>query len=475
MSSQSFLLFFAVSIFRLFVVRELTRLMKEKVVMISVEPQIKVGICTGYKKVTIRFNGFFRLEGRRVAGLMNLWLEAGELGGVEENGRKLSPRQQLFAQPEGDATFSINDVTIGVNFHWERRRQQTFRGDLRVLAASDNTLTVINEIGLEEYLKSVIASEMSAQAPLEFLKAHAVISRSWLAAMLGRKDKKAPTQQSDVPAVPPEGEIVRWYGREEHENFDVCADDHCQRYQGLPESQAERAVAAVCATHGLFLVDSDEICDSRYHKACGGLTEDFATAWEDAKVPYLTSVSDWGSDYPPVRTDDEARSWLSSSPPAYCNTSDLNVLRQILPAFDQETRDFFRWQVVYSRPELEELIAAKTGRDVGTLLDLIPLARGPSGRIFRLQILGRKASFMVGKELEIRRALSPSHLLSSAFTVSVERDPDGMPLHFTLQGAGWGHGVGLCQIGAAVMAIKGFAAPEILRHYFRGAALQKLY
>ena len=443
--------------------------------MISVEPQIKVGICAGYEKVRIRFNGSFRLEGRPVSGVMKLWTEAGQLRGAEESGQELHPGQQILAQPEGDATFSISDVTIGVNFHWERRRQETFRGDLRVLALSDNTLAVINEIGLEEYLVSVIASEMSASAPLEFLKAHAVISRSWLAAMLGRKDKKAPARQLEVSAGPPEGEIVRWYGREEHDNFDVCADDHCQRYQGLPERQAERATEAVRATRGLFLVHGDEICDARYHKACGGLTEDFATAWEEVKLPYLTSVSDSASDYPPVRTNSEAEGWLCSSPDAYCNTSDRAVLRQILPAFDQETLDFFRWQVVYSRPELEELIAAKTGRDVGTLLDLIPLARGPSGRIFRLQIRGRKASFIVGKELEIRRALSKSHLLSSAFTVSVERDPAGIPQRFTLRGAGWGHGVGLCQIGAAVMATRGFAAPEILRHYFRGAALQKLY
>jgi stage II sporulation protein D len=440
--------------------------------MISVEPQIKVGICAGYEKVSIRFNGSFRLEGRPVSGVINLWTDAGQLRGVDESGQELFPRQQVLAQPEGEATFSINDVTIGVNFHWERRRQETFRGDLRILASSDRKLTVINEIGLEEYLVSVIASEMSAAAPLEFLKAHAVISRSWLAAMLRQKVAKAsPEQQKESP----EGEIIRWYGRGEHDNFDVCADDHCQRYHGLPEIPAGRAAEAVRSTCGLFLVDGDEICDARYHKACGGLTDDFATAWEDEKVPYLTSVSDAENAYPPVRTAEEADSWLRSSPPAYCNTSDLTVLRQILPAFDQETVDFFRWQVVYNRQELEELIAEKTGRDLGTLLDLIPLARGPSGRILRLQIRGRKASLIVGKELEIRRVLSPSHLLSSAFIVSVERDPDGIPLHFTLHGAGWGHGVGLCQIGAAVMATRGFNAPDILRHYFRGAALQKLY
>jgi len=441
--------------------------------MISVEPQIKVGICAGYEKVSVRFNGFFCVEGRLVSGVTNLWADEGKIRGFGEDGQQLFSGQQILAQPdEKSSTFSIADVTIGVNFHWERRRQETFRGDLRVLASADQKLIVINEIGLEEYLVSVIASEMSATAPLEFLKAHAVISRSWLAAMLReKKNKKLPLQ----PPGSQEKEIIRWYGREDHDMFDVCADDHCQRYQGLPETQAGKATEAVCSTRGLFLTHGDDICDARYHKACGGLTEDFATAWEDKKVPYLTSISDWGSDYPPLKTEGEAERWFSSSPPAYCNTTDPDTLQQILPSFDQETIDFFRWQVVYSRTELEVMIAEKTGRDLGTILDLIPLSRGPSGRISRLQILGRKASLIVGKELEIRRLLSQSHLLSSAFTVSAERDSAGVPLRFSLRGAGWGHGVGLCQIGAAVMAARGFDAPAILQHYFNGADLQQLY
>ena len=463
---------FAISIFRLFVVNGVTKLIKGQFVMLNVEPQLQVGICTGYPKVSIRFNGPYRLNGRDLSGVIDLVLDEGRVRGVDGQGEQLFFESQVLAQPQGEATFSISDVTIGVNFHWERRRQETFRGALKVLATADQKLTVINEIGLEEYLVSVIASEMSATAPLEFLKAHAVTSRSWLAAMLERRDRKRPPAQ---PAETRSGEIVRWYGREEHENFDVCADDHCQRYHGLPEAGAERAVEAVRSTLGLFLVHDQEICDARYHKACGGLTEDFATAWEDKKVPYLTSLSDWASEYPPVTTDGEAERWFGSSSPAYCNTNDLSVLRQILPSFDQETADFFRWRVVYGRPELEALLAEKTGQDLGTLRDLVPLARGPSGRIFRLQILGSKASLIVGKELEIRRLLSDSHLLSSAFRVFVERDGSGLPLQFTLLGAGWGHGVGLCQIGAAVMATRGFNAPEILRHYFRGAALQKLY
>ncbi len=440
--------------------------------MISVEPIIRVGISEDRANLQIRFNGSFLLEGRPVDGLLRLQAEGGKIRGVDEKGGKLSFGPQFLATPAGDATFSISDVTIGVNFHWERRKQETFRGNLRLLAVTDAGLTVINEIGLEDYLESVIASEMSPESPFEFLKAHAVISRSWLAAMLERKDNKAfAPRQSPSPA----GEILRWYGREDHDNFDVCADDHCQRYQGVPVLPGGRATEAVRATRGLFLVHDGNICDTRYHKACGGRTENFATAWEDVEVPYLSSVSDAPFHHPPPETEEAAKNWLLSSPEAYCNTVDDATRRQILPDFDRETVDFYRWETAYRPGELEEIIKEKTGVDLGTLCDLVPLARGASGRIFRLQILGRKASLIVGKELEIRRVLSKSHLLSSAFTVSTERDPAGQAMRFILRGAGWGHGVGLCQIGAAVMAIRGFSVPEILQHYFQGATLQKLY
>jgi len=440
-------------------------------IMISVEPRIKVGICAGYERVAVRLNGPFLLDGRSVRGFLELQPEKGGISGRNEKGRELFCGRQVVLQAEPGSTFSIDDVTIGVNFHWERRRQETFRGNLLLIASPEKQMSVINEIGLEEYLESVIASEMSGTAPLEFLKAHAVISRSWLAAMLERKTGDfAPGPR--VP--PPAGEIMRWYGREDHAGFDVCADDHCQRYQGIPEKQG-RAAEAVQATHGVFLVHDGRVCDARYHKACGGRTEDFATAWEDLEVPYLTSITDAAAPCPPPGSAAGMNHWLLSLPDAYCATTDEDVLKEVLPSFDQETGNFYRWRIEYRREELEELIGEKTGCDVGALLDLVPLARGPSGRISRLRILGRKTSLIVGKELEIRRLLSRSHLLSSAFTLFVERGLSGLPARFIFHGAGWGHGVGLCQIGAAVMATRGFPAPEILQHYFRGAALQKLY
>jgi SpoIID/LytB domain protein len=390
----------------------------------------------------------------------------------DETGRELWRSAEVFCRAQEGATFTIYEVTIGLDFHWERKQEETFCGDLIFIASDNESITVINEIGLEDYLVSVISSEMSATASFEFLKAHAVISRSWLASMLGRSGDKTPALHQ---AGGRDGEIVRWYDREDHDLFDVCADDHCQRYQGIGENRIGRAAEAVLATRGMFLLRDNEICDARYHKACGGLTENFATAWEDKKISYLASVPDSTVKHPPVKTETEAGDWIRSLPDAYCHTKDSQILRQVLPAFDQETADFFRWQVEYSRAELEELLRKKTGIDFGILYGLVPLGRGPSGRIFRLQIMGSKSSLIVGKELEIRRLLSPSHLLSSAFVVSVKRDTSGLPARFILHGAGWGHGVGLCQVGAAVMAAQGFEAAEILTHYFCGVSLQKLY
>jgi len=297
------------------------------------------------------------------------------------------------------------------------------------------------------------------------------MSRSWLTAMLQRKEAALSTGERDGSA----NEIIRWYGREDHRDFDVCADDHCQRYQGITRASSGRPARAVAETRGLFLVFDGVVCDARYYKACGGLTDNFENAWEDRHVPYLTSITDGPSACKPVQTEEDALNWLLASPDAYCNVGDREILRQILPAFDQSTGDFFRWQVTYTRLELEQILREKSGIDFGTLTDLIPLSRGPSGRIFRLMVKGTKRTVVVGKELEIRRWLSRSHLLSSAFIVSVERKDSGIPDHIILKGGGWGHGVGLCQIGAAVMALKGFSAVDILRHYFRNTRIQKLY
>ena len=348
--------------------------------------------------------------------------------------------------------FALDDVTIGIGFHWERKERQVFRGTFR-LVKREAGLIVINDIPLEEYVTSVISSEMSASCPLELLKAHAVISRSWM------WFPRANLSPNDIAQsqVLDSHEILRWYGREAHPDFDVCADDHCQRYQGVTKAFSPAAADAVRATTGEFLCYRGAICDARFSKCCGGITERYATAWEDKNILYLESVYDSPVQAPSVHSE----AWIRSSPPAYCNTDDSELLARILPGFDQETKDFYRWRVTYTPEELAELIRSRVGAELGPIRDLQPLARGPSGRIHRLKITGERDYLILGKELEIRRALSHTHLYSSAFVVDKESD------RFVLSGAGWGHGVGLCQIGAAVMANAGKTYKEILRHYYR--------
>lgn len=465
---------------------------------------IRVGVLTGRREIRGFFHGIFhtpagdaltgpfQLTAMPTTSLAGAGLSplpdtndlppAGDGGEVllrTRQGRRCVPLGECRFHPRSDASFSLADVTIGVNFHWERREEQTFQGSLELHQDDDGSLTAVNELDIEDYLASVISSEMAATAPPEFLKAHAVMSRSWLLAMLARRNIVAPEaedaagsrskgREEEFP-----GEIIRWYGREEHHRFDVCADDHCQRYQGVTKIVSPEVRRAIDATRGMVLVFGGRVCDARYHKACGGRTEDFATAWEDVPVPYLTSVPDGPGEFPPVPGESDAAAWIASSPEVYCNTGDLDALRQVLPAFDRETPDFFRWQVSYDRTELEVLLLKKSGIDFGELHALNPLTRGPSGRIVRLEIVGSRHTVIVGKELEIRRWLSPSHLYSSAFIVMTERDNRGSPRRFILRGAGWGHGVGLCQIGAAMMARRGFAMEDILGHYFPGATLMK--
>jgi len=339
----------------------------------------------------------------------------------------------------------------------------------------DGTLSVINRISLEAYLKSVISSEMSAEAPFEFLKAHAITSRSWLVAMLEREAKKKNVQTQAQHSIESEDEIIRWYAREDHVHYDVCADDHCQRYQGITKIISSSVIKTIEETRGIFLVADNEICDARFSKACGGKTELFENCWEDTPISYLKSILDSSLQLSDIDSEEKAEKWILSFPDSYCNTNDESIIRKVMPSYDQETKDFFRWKIEYSRKQLEEILYSKSGIDFGTVLDIIPVKHGPSGRIVKLKIVGSKRTIVVGKELEIRRWLSTSHLYSSAFIVEIERDTNGLPVKFIFHGAGWGHGVGLCQIGAAVMASKGFSAEEILKHYFNGAELKKLF
>jgi SpoIID/LytB domain protein len=440
------------------------------------QPKINVGIMDRVAEVAGHLNGNFQGNGfGPVSGLFSAKGTGKMIVLTDHTHCEIarSPTVRLISQ-EG-STFSLFNVTIGSRFHWERIENQTFRGDLIIQQRQDGTLTAINEIPLEDYLTSVISSEMSGATPMEFLKAQAILSRSWLLAALDRKKKIRKTPVLGGKMTEKEGEVIRWYDREDHDLFDACADDHCQRYRGITTILSKHAEEAVQETYGRVITYQNTICDARYSKACGGMTEDFDTAWGDKPVPYLSSVSDASVTHSPIRTEEEASAWILSNPEAYCHTKDKGLLERILPDFDRNTKDFFRWTIVYSRKELEEILQEKSGFDFGTLQEITPLRRGPSGRISRLKIAGSKRNMVVGKELEIRRWLSRSHLYSSAFIVRMESNPHGQVERFTLYGAGWGHGVGLCQIGAAVMATRGFSGEEILKHYFQGVEIKKIY
>ncbi len=380
---------------------------------------------------------------------------------------------------EEGASFSLYNVTIGINFHWERQETQIFQGTLK-LVVEEGKITAINLLSVEDYLISVISSEMKATSPLEFLKAHAVVSRSWLYAQMEKRRTLSGKEQSGFfSLIKNDTEYVRWYDREDHTIFDVCADDHCQRYQGITKATQESVIQAVQATRGQVLTYNGEVCDARFSKCCGGATEEFEACWEEKHFPYLETVRDTAPEkssiLPDLTKEEEAEKWIRSNPRAFCNTQSKKILANILNNYDQETTDFFRWKVRYTQEELAEIIRTQTRTDYGDILDLIPMQRGKSGRITRLKIAGSKKSMCIGKELEIRRTLSNTHLFSSAFVVDKEEIKDEVPNAFILTGAGWGHGVGLCQIGAAVMGERGYKYDEILLHYYPGAKVEEMY
>jgi stage II sporulation protein D len=434
------------------------------------QPKITVGIMDRKAAVSGRLKGNFYGDGfGPVSGRFSAKPETGMIVLTDETDREICRSQSIRLAAREGSIFSLFNVTVGNRFHWQRTEDQTFEGDLILLLRKDGTITAINEIPLEDYLKSVISSEMNSASPIEFLKAHAIIARSWLLSTLSRKEKPEIISTPTGKITEKEGEVIRWYDREDHDLFDVCADDHCQRYQGITKIVSKQAEEAVEDTLGMVITYQDEICDARYSKACGGLTEEFATAWDDKRVPYMTSISDGRVSHHPIETEEEASHWILSEHEAYCNVKDQGLLEKILPDSDRETNTFFRWKVEYPRGELEEILREKSSFDFGTLKQIVPLRRGSSARISRLKIIGSKRSMVVGKELEIRRWLSRSHLYSSAFVVTVEAE------RFTFYGAGWGHGVGLCQIGAAVMAAQGFSAEQILKHYFQGIEIKKIY
>lgn len=576
------------------------------------EPQVHVGILFE-PQIEFTLHAPYRIGGNEVTGHQAATYDHGR---ILWQGRLYD--ELLFEpQDEQTASFELHGVTIGINFHWERKEDQRFQGALKIIV-EDGKLTGINVVRVEDYLTSVISSEMSATASLELLKAHAVISRSWLLAQIGslspapspreRGEQEKPSYQTADPinytllktrqsqmkkesteaerimwqmlrgkqlgdkfrrqhiignyiadfvclekklvieidggyhstleqqaydeertrylqtqgykvlrftneAVvatpetvlnqikaassplsagegtgerPEEDELIRWFDREDHTRFDVCADDHCQRYQGITRASTDIVRQAIRATRGQVLMSEGRICDARFSKCCGGAFEEFQYCWEDTPYPYLLKQRDWrirkgnasepAAGLPDLTIEAEADRWIRTSPEAFCNTTDKHILSQVLNNYDQETTDFYRWRVEYTQEELSALILKRSGVDYGQIIDLVPVARGTSGRLWKLKIVGTKKTLTIGKELEIRRTLSPSHLYSSAFVVDKhDLSPEGIPGRFTLIGAGWGHGVGLCQIGAAVMGEQGYKYDEILLHYYIGASIEKIY
>lgn len=437
------------------------------------QPDVTVGIVSA-QKIHFSLNKPYLAKGEKVLG--EQVVEFSE-GGVLWNGNQYS--QLTFHPQSADASFSLSDVTIGVNFHWERKETQTFLGTLRFVVESDK-IVAINELPVEKYLESVISSEMSATSSLELLKAHAVISRSWLLAQMKKRREVAESGNDFFSFTKKEDTLIRWYDREDHTLFDVCADDHCQRYQGITKETSPHVAEAIRQTKGQILMDGEEICDARFSKCCGGITEEFQYCWEDTPKTYLTAVRDiaLGVEHtlPNLTNEEEAEKWIRFNPPAFCNTQDKKILSEVLNDYDQETVNFYRWKETLSQEKLQQLIADKLKMNLGAILDMKAVERGKSGRISKLQIIGTEKTFTIGKELEIRRTLSDSHLLSSAFVVDkYDKDEQGVPQCFELIGAGWGHGVGLCQIGAAVMGEQGYHYDAILLHYYQGAEIKKLY
>ncbi|EGK02164.1 SpoIID/LytB domain-containing protein [Dysgonomonas gadei] len=430
------------------------------------EPEVSVGILWN-KEISFVLDRQYICQKNEVTGKQSVSCKYGLISWNDSFYREL-----LFIPNDNEASFMLKEVTIGINFHWERKEDQRFQGALKLIV-ENNEITAINILKIEDYLTSVISSEMSATASLELLKAHAVISRSWLLAQIEKNKEIAANKEKYTTSTETEDEIIHWYDREDHLNFDVCADDHCQRYQGITRASAniDTVREAITETRGQVLMSENKICDARFSKCCGGVVEEFQNCWEDIKYPYLVKLRDSenSTDIPDLAIEQESVKWIESRPTAFCNTQDKKILGQVLNNYDQETTDFYRWQVTYSQDEISTLIHKRSGIDFGTIHELIPIERGTSGRLIKLKIVGSKKTMIIGKELEIRRILSSSHLYSSAFIV------DKTDNSFTLTGAGWGHGVGLCQIGAAVMGEEGYSYDKILLHYYVGAKIEESY
>lgn len=443
-------------------------------------PEIEVGILKA-EKIRFVLRGSFRLvlNDSILEGDAETELVDGAIS-IRCKEKQICFNESAILEPLNgkNARITIRDVVIGIGFHWEQKEDQEFQGALKLMV-SDDEIQVVNVISVEDYLISVISSEMRGDSSPDLLKAHTIISRSWLLAQIEKQDALAGSGDAYELEHLTEQEYIRWYDREDHHMFHVCADDHCQRYQGTTRSHNPEVIKAVNETAGEVLAYEGRICDARFSKCCGGVVEEFQHCWEPVVHPYLRRVEDNPAssaiESGDLKVETNAVAYIKGSPEAFCNTTDAALLRQVLNDYDQSSSDFFRWEVKYSQKEIASLVSEKSGIDFGQILDLVPVERGESGRLVKLKIIGSRKSLIVGKELEIRRWLSSSHLYSSAFIVEKLKLNEGVPGSFLLRGAGWGHGVGLCQIGAAVMASKGYRYTEILKHYFIDASIEKRY
>ena len=446
-----------------------------RTVRMESEPIIRVGLLENKAQLEVTLNGRFRAADEVV------W-SAGEhsfnwCDGRLELGHKAALVELVLTPLDHAASFTLT-AAVGHQFHWSEKESQRFGGALRLLA-TDKGITVINEVALETYLSCVVCSEMAADCPLSLIEAHSVISRSWLLAQrVARARSTTSASSADKVDVVAGGTVLRWYDQSAHQLFDVCAEDHCQRYHGLGRIGTDTVLEAIEHTRGQVLTHDGAFCDTRYSKCCGGLTEDARVAWGDDEIPYLVPFFDGPvSAAPGVSIASEAgfSEFLHNARGAYCQCDQGDVLDIILPERDRRTTpDFFRWCESLSATRATELVHDKLGLDLGRVVALEPVARGESGRLWKLRIVGEKGHVTIGKELEIRRVLSATHLLSSAFMVESQGASD-RPDTFVLHGAGWGHGVGLCQIGAAIMAMNGTSHRDILAHYFPGTALDTAY
>ena len=444
------------------------------------EPNVSVAIMAS-NEILFELYGEFNCSCNKVrcSGKYVAKYESGIIFITNNLGTHTIENNTLFSSANIDSdTFLLRNVLIGKDFHWQQKENQRFQGSLKFLIEND-VLTAVNVLPVENYLTSVISSEMNATSSLELLKAHSIISRSWLLAQTDKSKDIIASNKEYESEIKTDDEIVKWYDKEDHTLYDVCADDHCQRYQGITKLVAHNAQEAVIATRGVVLKYDNKICDARFSKSCGGISESFENVWEQVEHPYLQKVIDYkfeSEEYDSdLRKEEAAEKWIRNNPPAYCNTTDEKILSQVLVDYDQNTTDFYRWRVEYTQSEITELIKSKSGIDFGEIVDLIPIERGHSGRLIKLKFVGTKKTLTIGKELEIRKILSSSHLYSSAFVIDKENIVDEIPQKFILIGGGWGHGVGLCQIGAAVMGEVGFSFDVILLHYFKNSEIKRIY